>query len=195
MYKKIYDIKKLFVIKNIQNYKINHIFEKGLFFKLSDGKISREIKNIDHFLISFQKNDKYSDFSISGNCRIEQISELIDKCLANSNASKFEIFEEDDISLDLKSNYDQFNIIKYIKWLKNELGILINSIDFSFNFVYKADVTKNVILSNLKLHESFSSSSQCGIVDNLSFKRNVFINDYFLNSNLSHDIIHKLKEL
>ena len=51
MYKKIYDIKKLFIIKNIQNYNINHVFEKGLFFKLSDGKISREIKNIDHFLI------------------------------------------------------------------------------------------------------------------------------------------------
>lgn len=195
MYKKLYDIKKLFVIKDIQNYNINHIFEKGLFFKFADNKVSREIKNIDYFLISFQKDDEYSDFSISGNCKIEQIGKLIDKCLANSNNSKFENFEKNDISLDLKSNYDQFSIIKYIRWLKNELDTLMHSIDFNFNFVYTADVTKSVILSNLKLHESFSSSSQCGIVDNLSFKRNVFINDYFLNSNLSHDIIHKIKKL
>ena len=55
MYKKLYDIKELFVTRNIQNYNINHTFEKGLFFKFSDGKNSREIKNIDYFLISFKK--------------------------------------------------------------------------------------------------------------------------------------------
>ncbi len=195
MYKKIYDIKKLFVIKNIQDYNINYTFEKSLFFKFSDGKISREIKNIDYFFISFQTNEKYSDFSVSGSCEIEQISELIDKCLTNSNVYTCENFEKNDISLDSKSNYNKFSIIKYMRWIKNELDILVYSVDFSFNFVYTVDVKKSVILSKSKLYEVFSSSSQCGIVDNLLFKRNVFIKDYFLNSNLSHEIINKLKDL
>lgn len=195
MYKKIYDVKKLFIIKDIKNYNINHTFEKGLFFKFSDGRISREVKNIDYFLISFQKNDKYSDFSVSGNCEIEKVGELIDKCLTNSNVSKLENIEAKDISLDLKINYDKFSIVKYIKWLKNELDTLMNSIDFNFNFVYTIDVKKSVILSRSKLYESFSSSSQCGVVDNMSFKRSAFISDYFLNSDLSHDVIHKLKDL
>lgn len=68
-------------------------------------------------------------------------------------------------------------------------------IGFNFNFVYTVDVKKSVILFKSKLHELFSSSFQCGVVDNLSFERNIFINDYFLNSNLSHDIIHKIKDL
>lgn len=64
-----------------------------------------------------------------------------------------------------------------------------------FNFVYSVDVKKIVTLSKSKLYESFYSSSQCGVADNLSFKHSIFIDDYFLNSNLSHDIIHKLKNL
>lgn len=50
--------------------------------------------------------------TLSGNCRIERISELIDKCLTNSNVSKVENFEKHDVSLNLKSNYDKFSIIK-----------------------------------------------------------------------------------
>ena len=80
----MYEIEILFKNKKICKYNITHQEQKNLFFKFVDNHISSEIKNISLFLISFEKDHKISEFSVSDSCRIGKIDQIIDLCLQNA---------------------------------------------------------------------------------------------------------------
>ncbi len=194
MNEKINEIQKLLLAKNIVKYNIVHECAKGLFFNLSNGNIIQETKNTNQILVSFEKGGKFSKFSISDSYDAEKVEQIIELCLKNSCVSKISKSEEHYTnSTDLKIIYDEFNIQSYIKWLKNELNILLENINFKFNFVYTVDVLKNVVISNNNCYKSYKSSSTCGCMESVSFKQSAFLNDYFLNSNISKALILKLK--
>lgn len=192
MDKKISEIETLFKNKKICKYNITRQEQKNLFFKFAGNNISSETKNINLLLISFEKDHKISEFSVSSGCGINKINQIIDLCLQNACAG--ELKEASNIKFtNFKILYDEFNSNNYISWLKKELNSLLENLDFCFNLVYTIDVSKITRTS----HEGYDNTtykclSTCGIMDTQKFSRNAFIDNYFINSHLSNSLISKV---
>lgn len=188
----MYEIEILFKNKKICKYNITHQEQKNLFFKFVDNHISSEIKNISLFLISFEKDHKISEFSVSDSCRIGKIDQIIDLCLQNACMGKLK--EPSNIKFaNFKMLYDEFDSNNYINWLKKELNSLLENLDFCFNLVYTIDVSKITALSHEGYNTTYKCASTCGIMDIKNFSHNVFIDNQFINSYLSNLLISKIK--
>lgn len=191
--KKMSEIKMLFKKKEIYKYNITCQNQKSLFFNFRDNNIFKEIKDLSRFLISFEKDNKVSEFSISSNCDVNKINKIIDLCLKNMSSGKLKNIDESNKSTDCKEIYNELDKKNYINWLQNELDLLLKNLYFNFNFVYTIDALKSVTISLEKSNELYECSSTCGIMNIDKFENNVFLNNYFINSDLSTFIIKKFE--
>lgn len=192
MSRKIHEIKTILEKKEIYKYNVTERQQKSLFFKYINDDVFKEIQDIRQILISFEKNDKISEFSISSTCSTNKIDKIIDLCMQNMYIGKLKNPRESDESANLRTIYNKFDNTNYINWLQNELSILLKSLNFCFNFVYTIDALKDITTSHDKSCELYECSSICGIMDVNNFEHSTFINNCFLKSDLSKSIMIKL---
>lgn len=178
--------------KKIYKYNITYQEQKNLFFKFVDNRVSSETKNINLFLILFEKDHKISKFSISDGCSVNKIDQMIDLCLQNACAGELKRMSSVEESNNFKLLYDKFNSSNYITWLKNELNLLLENLDFCFNFVYTIEISKIFSKLYARCNTAYKYSSTCGIMDVEDFSHNAFINDCFINDNLSSLLISEI---
>lgn len=195
MNKKVLEVKNLLLDKGVENYNIQCKVERGMLFKFVYGKISHEIKDVFSLLVSLEKSGKISEFYVSGKYDIEKVNEIVDFCLKKTfiaSKNKF-VFEENfSKSQEFKAIYENFNYEDYVVWVEDELKLISKSVEFPFNFLYKIDVSKKSVLLNEKYYEVYDGKSNCFFVENISFKKSAFLNDYFYSRNLSDELMLKL---
>ena len=99
----------LFKKKEIYKYNITCQNQRSLFFNFRDENIFKEIKDISRFLVSFEKDNKVSEFSISNNCDVNKINKIIDLCLKNMSRGKLKDIDDSSKFTDCKEIYNELD--------------------------------------------------------------------------------------
>lgn len=191
--KEISCIKKILENHSIINYKIIKNTNKEFTYRNVFKKILIDEANEDKFFIIFNYKNRLSKFSISSGQTENLINHCIDSCIKNSitNADTWQEFTCEHKSDNFKNNNWFMNFKKndYILWLEKEIKKIYNEVDFDFNFVYSAKFNKYIISAKSSYNEQYTSNSECVCMENANFIKKAMLNDYFLNSALSKNII------
>jgi|GEM_PF-4115885 Predicted Zn-dependent proteases and their inactivated homologs len=193
-------IEKRLLAKGIKQYKIVRTIVKELRYREYFGKESIEDISDDKIFVLFKTGGGVAKFTISAFQSDNTIDTIIESSIKNTEIMSVPWNDDNFINVEIRKdeNYNHFHNFdsnQYLMWIKQEMSEVSQSINFTFNVVYKVDMYRYCLLTNKDYLEQYNASSMLLCLENKTWKRRACLDNCFFKDDIDKSIIHQLNEV